>query len=252
MPHHSYVDMNKLWPPAFEGAIFDFDGTLSLTHDIWTEVDRIFLGSHGIEVTADYQRRLSTLGFEAGAQYTIETYHLSESVDELCATWNRLGRALYETHVRLREGAESYIDALRTAGIPCALATVNDPHVLASCQQVDVGSLFDTCVYGREVARPKDFPDIYLEAARRLNIAPERCIVFEDLAPGLRAAHQAGLITCALASNDPAQQWDEICHIADVVLHDWTEIKLPQAELVSVPEPVSVAERVSTHNVLSA
>ena len=61
----------SLWPPSFKGAIFDFDGTISITRDVWTEGDRVFLGARGFEVTPDYQRALSALGFEAGARYTI-------------------------------------------------------------------------------------------------------------------------------------------------------------------------------------
>lgn len=220
---------HALWPPQFEGAIFDFDGTLSQTHELWDEVDRIFLGARGIEVTDEYQRMLSMLGFEAGARYTIDTYHLHETVEEICEEWNRMGRALYETRVRLRPGAETYLHALRSAGVRCALATVNDQRVLEACQHIDVHELFDACVYGQDVSRPKDFPDIYLEAARRLDVAPERCIVFEDLAPGLRSARSASMMTCAVASGDPAQDTRVIGEMADVFIREWTDIALGSA-----------------------
>lgn len=216
----------SLWPPSFKGAIFDFDGTISITRDVWTEVDRVFLGARGFEVTPDYQRALSALGFEAGARYTIERYQLHESVEDICDEWNRMGRALYESRVTLRPGVEDYIHALQRRGIPCALATVNDPEVLFACQHIDVRGLFDALVFGREVDRPKDSPDIYLEAARRLGVAAKDCIVFEDLAIGLRSAQSAGMMTCAVNACDDVQNIAEVQGIADMWLDDWRNIEV--------------------------
>lgn len=59
---------------------------------------------------------------------------MQDIVDE----WNRLGAALYETSVVLRPGAERYLRALRKDGVPLALATTNNPHVLGSMRHVDV------------------------------------------------------------------------------------------------------------------
>lgn len=216
----------RLWPAKFAAAIFDFDGTIAETHSIWHEVDQIFLGSRGIEVDLEYQKMLSMMGFQAGARYTIERFGLRETVDEICDEWNRLGKALYHNRVRLRPGAQAYIEALRKQGIPCALATVNDAEVLESCRHIDARSLFDQQVYGKDVAHPKDHPDIYLEAARRLGVAPANCIVFEDLAEGIRSAHSVGMLTCAVASNDPMQDEQVITRLADIFLHDWRDICL--------------------------
>jgi HAD superfamily hydrolase (TIGR01509 family) len=217
----------ELWPPAFDAAIFDFDGTIADTASIWHEVDEAFLGMRGISpVPESYSRMLTLLGFEGGAQYTIETFGLDDSPEDICEEWNRMGRALYRTNVCLRDGAEAYIEALRSRGVRLALATTNEPEVLDAMERVNVNALFDVRVHGCEVGVPKDRPDIYLEAARRMGVAPERCIVFEDIAPGLRAARSAGFLTCALRSEDPSQLFDEVRDAAELYLHEWTDIKL--------------------------
>lgn len=216
----------QLWLPSFEGAIFDFDGTIANTAWIWEEVDRAFLGSRGIPYTREYARALSVLGFGAGALYTIETYGLDETPEDICDEWTKLSRALYHTSVTLRHGVEEYILALRALGIPTALATVNEPELISGMQQVDVANLFDVRVHGCEVRVPKDQPDIYLEAARRMGVAPQRCIVFEDIAPGIRAAHEAGFLTCAVRSGDKTQILDEVRDAAELSLMHWTDIKL--------------------------
>lgn len=215
-----------LWPPRFGAAIFDFDGTISDTAALWREVDEAFLGSRGLQVPPDYARTLSVLGFEAGARYTIERFGLRESVQDICDEWNAMGRALYRDEARLRPGAEAYIRALRGRGVSVALATTNDPDVLDSMRGIDMDALFETRVHGKDVPVPKSKPDIYLEASRRLGAASGDCIVFEDLAVGIRSAHGAGMLTCGVRSNDPTQDAEEVRTVADLFLDDWRDIAL--------------------------
>lgn len=216
----------QLWPPAFDAAIFDFDGTIADTAWLWQEVDRTFLSARNIEYTREYARVLAVLGFEAGAEYTIATYSLSERPEDICEEWTRLSHALYSTRVQLRRGVQEYIEALRARGIRTALATANEPELILSMRRINVHALFDTCVYGRDVHATKNQPDIYLEAARRLGIPPARCIVFEDIVPGVLAARDAGFLTCALHSGDPAQRLDDLRDAAHLYLREWTDITL--------------------------
>lgn len=216
-----------LWPPVFRAAIFDFDGTIADTASLWREVDLAFLGKRGLPYDEEYPRRLSALGFKGGAMYTISRYGLDEDPDDICDEWNRMGRALYRTRVELRPGAGDYINALRGAGIPVALATTNDEQVLDSMEKVDIRGLFDVRVHGAEVARSKDFPDIYLEAAARMHVPPTECVVFEDIVPGLLSAKEAGMLTCGVLSGDPTQVTSEIRRSADLFLSDWRDIALP-------------------------
>ena len=215
-------DMLAFWPPAFSAAIFDFDGTLANTADLWREVDEIFLAKRGIPYTPDFPRMLTTLGFAAGAEYCIERFGLDERPEDICREWNEMGSAMYRTRVELRKGALEYIQALRGLGVPLALATTNDTQVLRSMQHVDVDALFDEVVCGAEVNRGKDYPDIYVEAARRLGVSCEECIVFEDIVPGILSAKSVGMTTCAVRSGDPIQDFDAVTQAADLALRHWT------------------------------
>jgi len=217
----------ELWPPTFAAAIFDFDGTLADTAHLWYEVDVAWLSARGLPYDPSFPREISALGFEDGARYAIERFGLDEKVQDICDEWNRMGRERYQTRVTLRPGARAYLDALRERGIPVALATTNDPDVLASMRaNVDVYALFDAVVCGNEVAGSKREPDIYLEAARRLGAEPAGCVVFEDLAEGLAAARAAGMLTCGVLARDHAQDADEVRAAADLLLDSWEDIDL--------------------------
>lgn len=211
----------RLWPPSFSAAVFDFDGTLAETWRLWRRVDEIFFSTRGLPFDEDASATLATLGFAAGAQWCVERYRLRDEVSDIVDEWNRLGAALYETEVRLRPGAERYLRALRSAGVPLALATTNDPHVLGAMRWVDVRGLFDEVVCGREVARGKDHPDIYLEAARRLGAEPTSCVVFEDILPGTLSARRAGMRAVAVRCDDPRQPWGELRREADACIEGW-------------------------------
>lgn len=220
--------MLSLWPPSFDYAIFDFDGTLAATEALWEKVDRIFFGQRCIEYTPDVHQTLATLGFAAGAQWCIDTYGLRESAGDICDEWNRMGAALYASEARLRPGAEAYLTRLRSAGVPLALATTNDPQVLASMSpKVNVRELFDAVVCGHEVARPKDHPNIYLEAARRLGVdardpaVAARGVVFEDILPGARSAKKAGFAVCAVGVEGASQPRRELAAAADLFIDGW-------------------------------
>lgn len=170
---------------------------------------------------------LATLGFTGGAHWVRERYGVRDSVEDICDEWNRLGAALYAAEAVLRPGAEDYLRRLRSAGMRIALATTNDPAVLASMEpRVRVQELFDAVVCGKEVGVPKDKPDIYLEAARRIGAEPGRTMVFEDILAGTRSAKSAGFSVCAVACTDPLQPRAKLRREADLWLDDWRDIDL--------------------------
>lgn len=223
MPHAT-SSTPTLWPPSFDAAIFDFDGTLAETSGLWQQVDVEFFSQRHLPYTHDARLELTTRGFTDGAQWVIQRYGLDETSEEICDQWKRMGSALYATDVELRPGAERYLQALRERGVRLALATTNARTVLLSMQQVDVEKLFDVVVSGTEVPVPKREPDIYLEAVRRMGVEPARCIVFEDIVPGIRSARRVGMATCAVACKDPAQDFRLVAAEADLAIRDWREV----------------------------
>lgn len=211
------------WPRHIRGAIFDFDGTLADTADLWHQVDGDFLARHGfvLEQEPDYPERLAALGFVEGARYTIDRFNLDMTVDEVCTEWQEASAQLYRQSITLREGAERCIRALRDRGIACALATTNDPLVVEAMELVDIPELFGVRVYGKEVGRGKDHPDIFLEAARRLEVEPTDIVVFEDIVPAILSAASVGMATCGVRANDPMQDAAGVRAAADFWLDDW-------------------------------
>ena len=86
---------------------------------------------------------------------------------------------------------------------PVAIATGGTPDIaLPALKAAGLDSLFSVVVTPHDVApgRGKPYPDMFLEAARRIGVAPEKCLVFEDAEPGVLAARAAGMQVVRVAS----------------------------------------------------
>ena len=69
----------------------------------------------------------------------------------------------------------------------------NRTNVDTSLESIGINELFDTVVTANDKVKPKPFPDIFLEAAKRIGVEPENCLVFEDGDMGIEAAQKAGM-----------------------------------------------------------
>lgn len=172
--------------------IFDCDGTLADTmpshYEAWITVlaryelvmdeDRFYaLGGWPTRKVAELLAR------EAGREVDID--RLSHEKETLFAEFVHLVRPI--------EPVRAVVQAHR-GKLPLAVAT---GAVLPICRrilrQIELHDAFDTIVSADDVERHKPEPDIFLEAARRLGVAPGRCQVYEDTDPGIEAARRAGM-----------------------------------------------------------
>ena len=100
-----------------KGVIFDLDGTLLNSLDVWEKVDTFFLEKRGIAVTRDYSEALLHMRFIEAAHYTIDRYKLEECVDEVMAEWMMLAQAMYANDVALKDGVYEYVHSLKQKGL---------------------------------------------------------------------------------------------------------------------------------------
>ena len=99
-------------------------------------------------------------------------------------------------------------------GVSLGSASKNARVIL---EKVHLLSKFETIVDGNDVSKAKPDPEVFLNAASSLNIAPKDCIVFEDSVAGVQAANTANMISIGIGSKD-------VLHEADYIFKDFTEI----------------------------
>lgn len=87
-----------------------------------------------------------------------------------------------------------------------------------------IRDLFDAITTTSEVSKGKDFPDVYLLAAKKLGVDPAECIVFEDILPAILGAKAAGMKVVGILDQAARHQWDEILETADKTITDFIEL----------------------------
>ena len=147
--------------------------------------------------------------------YTIERYGLPLTPEAVMARWQALVQTQYSENVALKPGAQALLRALHKRGWRLGVATALQKSLYEPClRRLGVWDCF--CAFaGVEEARDKAYPDIYLLAAERMGVEPRHCVVFEDIAKGLRGAKGAGMQTVGVYDETSAYQWLEIQALAD-------------------------------------
>jgi HAD superfamily hydrolase (TIGR01509 family) len=103
-----------------------------------------------------------------------------------------------------RSGAEQFVRAVHAAGIKTAVASSASRHAIdGTLRALGWHELFGVVVGRDDVPRAKPFGDVYVEAVRRLGVAPERAVAIEDTHIGILAARAAGLSVAALGGTQP-------------------------------------------------
>lgn len=180
-------------PASFRALIFDCDGTLVETLPAHIAALQATLGPMGILPTAEWARGLYGT---TPPQVLLEIEKTYGLIPAPHADILKLWVSHYAENLHLLERIVAVCDvALQFQGkVPMAVASNNQrANIEATLRAVGLDGVFGWIVSGQDVAKGKPAPDLFLEAARRMNVAPQDCLVFEDSREGVEAAEAAGM-----------------------------------------------------------
>ncbi len=212
-------------PQDFSACIFDLDGTLVDSMWMWHDIDRRYLARFGLSYPEDLQLKIAGMSFPEVAVYFKEHFRITDSLDTMMRDWEEMSVETYRTSVPLKAGAAEMLRFLKDQGIRTAIATSNATRMVdAVLEALNIRSFFPVIVTASEVGAGKPKPDIYLEAARRLSVAPEHCLVFEDIPEGICAGKSAGMTVCAVRDDFSAPLEAVKRELADFLISDYREL----------------------------
>jgi HAD superfamily hydrolase (TIGR01509 family) len=182
-------------------VVFDMDGVLIDSEPLGLVAMRQVLARFGCGYTeADNEQFVGRTTEEAFAVLCAR-HGLPERPEALAREFTRLKVRALEADPQPMPGVPEICHRLAAAGFRLALASSAAPEeIAAAVGALGLGARFETAVSAADVARGKPAPDLFLEAARRLGVAPARCLVIEDSHNGLRAARAAGM-ACIVVPN---------------------------------------------------
>ncbi len=220
-------------------AIFDLDGTLFDTFDEHHAAWRHLCAEHGVPLTPElfawsFGRRNEEIIPELWRRAGLPVPS-GESLHRLAEAKEGHFRRHFAADPRPIAGAVELLRSLRVAGWRLAAGSSAPPaNVAAFVAALPADASFDATVSGADVARGKPDPEVFLRAAERLGAPPSCALVFEDAAPGIEAAHRAGMRCVAVAS--PGRTREEL-RAAELVVDDFTSLR--PAHLRSLLDPTA-------------
>ena len=204
-------------------VVFDLDGVLIQTEEIWDDVREAFAGERGARYDADAQRAMMGMSSLEWSLYMHEELGVPDEPEDISAEVVRRMEARYRERLPLIDGAEDAVRRL-AARWPLGLASSsNRPLIDAVLELSGLVPCFRATVSSEEVERGKPSPDVYLECARRLGVDPAACAAVEDSHSGIRSAKAAGMRVIAIP-NPSYPPDDEALAQADVVLGSLAEL----------------------------
>ena len=180
----------------YKGAIFDFNGTLFWDTAFHDRAFDIFLEKHGVQLT-DEEKRVKIHGqTNPDIMRGIFGNHLTEQqIQDYSQVKELIYRQLCINDLKLASGAEELFDFFKAKGIPFTIATsagIENVSFYFENMHLDRWFSMDKVVYNNGTFRGKPHPDVFINAAGKLDLLPEQTVIFEDSVPGIEAAENAG------------------------------------------------------------
>lgn len=209
-----------------QAVIFDIDGTLVDSMGVWHDIDIEYFKLLEIPMPPTIQKDIEGMSFTETAVYFKETFRIEEkTVEDIKLDWIRMAQEKYLYEIKAKPGAKEYISFLKEKGIKIGCATSNDRNLaMAALQPHGWTSKVDALRTACEVNAGKPAPDIYLKVAAELGVAPENCLVFEDIPNGMRAGKAAGMTVIGVEDERAKKYKEEIDTICDYFIKDYYEL----------------------------
>lgn len=198
-------------------VIFDLDGVILDTEELWTEVRESLAHERGGRWSEQAQVDMMGMSSVEWSRYMHDVVGITDPPEEIS---REVVRRMFERYTRQLPLIEGAVDAVKrmAARWPLGLASSSNRELIDRALEVSgLAQYFQVTVSSEEVARGKPAPDVYLEATRRLEVEPSHAAAIEDSASGIRSAHASCMYVVAIPNRafpPPA----DVLALADVVL----------------------------------
>ncbi len=209
-----------------EGIIFDLDGTLIDSMKIWSEVDRKFFRIHNVLPPEDISETVKKMTIQESSEYLRDNFFPEMTWQEISEEIQQLVRYEYYENIPLKRGIIETLAKLDKLNIPYGVATATYPDMAeAVLKRHKIYDRMKFLLTQREVAAGKESPDIFIEAAKIMNISDfSKCIVAEDSLHSIETAKKAGFFVCGVYDETSEYLKEEIEKNCDVYIKEMPEV----------------------------
>lgn len=189
-----------------KAAIFDLDGTLLDSSQIWDGLGERFLSRRGMIPKPGLSAILNRMSLPEGCEFLRVEYALPDSAAEIQTEVCGIIEGFYRRECTLKPGAEQLLRELHRRGVSLVIATAGDETLSrAALERLGVFGMFRGLLTSAEYGG-KDSPEIFLKAAEIAGYPPESTAVFEDALHAVLTAKAAGFLTAAVWDSSEREQ----------------------------------------------
>ena len=195
-----------------KGAIFDMDGLMFDTEQVWQKNWKLIADEMGITLDPAFSKSISGTSGRLMDEVIEKFYHVENGNPIAKDCIRRVHEDLAE-FVPEKKGIHEILEFFKENGVKIAVASSSSEEMIKrNLNNTNTESYIDAVVSGQSVAHGKPEPDVFLKAAEMIGIDPKECYVFEDAFNGVKAGYAAGSRTIMIP--DMNQPTDEIRAIA--------------------------------------
>ena len=204
-----------------KAAIFDADGTLLDSMGQWNLVPYKYVKSLGVAADENIAEKLFTMTISEAAEFIIDEYELSVTVEEAVEGMDATIREFYKNDVKLKDGAGELLEFFKSRGIPMVIGTLTDRDCIeVGLERTGISAYFDRIYTSTEVGKSKEKPDLFIQAMEFMESSPDETIVFEDGLYSLRTAATLGMKTVGIFDEVSLSNQKELKELADLYVDE--------------------------------
>lgn len=208
---------------SIEAVVFDLDGVIVDSEHVWDAAREALARERGGRWHEDAQRDMMGMSSVEWSRYMHDVIGLADPPEEISAEVVRRLESTYREELPLVAGAAEAVARLAERWPLAVASSSNRPIIDLVLGLSGLHRFFQATVSSEEVPRGKPAPDVYLEAARRLGVDPERCAAVEDSRNGILSARAAGMRVVAIP-NKRFPPGEEALAAAEVMFHSIIEL----------------------------
>ena len=209
--------------------IFDFDGTLVDSVPVYTAAEIRILEENGVAYPENVGEIVTPLGYKGTAEYFINDLGLDLSFDEVMALLREYMVVAYTNDVLAKNHVIDVLKELKAKGKSLNILTASPHLTVDPClKRLGIYEMFDNIWSTDDFGLIKSNPEIFVQAAKRLNKETKDVMHFDDSLEAIRTAKKAGMKTCGVYDDLWKKDTDQIIETADYYIHDFsTLMQLP-------------------------